>query len=210
MSIFAPGKTASNKPSDAYADDVDLARLVQSGDEHAIEDYCERYTARIHTFVAGRLADLSPEDQDDLTQTILIASIRSIKNYRGASSLLTWLLSITRNHVADAIREHTKRAAHEVVLSKMADERGSELELPDTTETNEPETAAILAESRQHVRAALGQLRADHQEILILRYVEDLSVAEVAQILGLNKRNTEYRLTEARAAFKRTLARELI
>jgi RNA polymerase sigma-70 factor, ECF subfamily len=210
MATSAQDKTDANTQSDPYADDVRLARRMQSGEELAIEDFCERFTARVHALVSARLPDIRPQDQDDLTQTILIAAIRSIKSFRGASSLLTWVLSIARNHAADAVRNHTKRRSHEIVLSQIVDEQDNELELPDTTEANEPETAAILSESRRHVRSVLGKLRSDHQEILLLRYVEDLSVAEVAQILGLNKRNAEYRLTEARAAFKRLLVKEQI
>jgi RNA polymerase sigma-70 factor (ECF subfamily) len=135
----------------------------------------------------------------------MIAAIKGIKNYRGNSSLLTWVLSIARNKAADALKDRLKRQRVEISMSEMADSAGNEWDIPDLVTENEPEAVALLNDLRGHIRTALKMLKGEYQEVLLLHYVQELPVAEVAQILGLNKRKVEYRLTEARAAFKRAL-----
>ncbi|MCL5996556.1 MAG: RNA polymerase sigma factor [Chloroflexi bacterium] len=193
--------------SGAHAADIALAQQLIQGEPAAVEAFCKDYTDRVRLYVSARLADGSSAEHDDLTQIIIIAAIKNVKNYRGNSSLLTWLLGIARNKVADAFEDHVKRRQVEISMSDMVDSDGNELDLPDHLPENEPETVALLNDLRGHIRVALNTLRAEYQEVLLLRYVEDLSVAEVAEVLGLSKRKVEYRLTEARAAFRQALVR---
>jgi RNA polymerase sigma-70 factor (ECF subfamily) len=192
--------------SGPYAADMDLAYRLTRGNAAAVDEFCANYTARVHLYVTARLADASSAEHDDLTQVIIIAALKSIKHYRARSSLMTWVLSIAHNKVADALKVHIRRRAHEVSLSEMSDTEDGDWDIPDLVPENEPETAAALNDLKGQIRKALHMLKPEHQEVLILRYIQDLQVAEVAQILGLNKRKAEYRLTEARTAFRRVLA----
>lgn len=201
-----PANTADTSATPyAYANDKALAGQLARGDSAAVEEFCESYTHRVRLYVSARLSDASSTEHDDLTQIIMFAAIKSIKNYRGNSSLLTWMLSIAHNKVADDLKSRMKRRHHEVSISDVVDSAGNELDIPDTSPQNEPETVAILNDLRGHVREALATMKTEFQEVLVLHYIEDLPVAEIAHILGLNKRKVEYRLTEARAAFRRSL-----
>jgi RNA polymerase sigma-70 factor (ECF subfamily) len=192
-------------PYAIYATDAEMATGLAHGHTAAVEAFCAMYTGRVRLYISARLPDASRAEHDDLTQIVVIAALKGIKNYRGNSSLLTWVLSIARNKVADALKVRVKRRLREVSFSDIVDDEDDEVDLPDLSPLNEPETAAVLSDLRGQIRQAIHILKPEFQEVLILRYVEDLQVAEVAHILGLNKRKAEYRLTEARAAFRSAL-----
>jgi RNA polymerase sigma-70 factor (ECF subfamily) len=187
----------------SYAEDIRISRLLAEGNSAAVELFCTTYTSRVRLYVMARMSDCDSAEHDDLTQIIIIAALKSIHTYRGKSSLLTWLLSITHNKVADAIKARIKRQKREVNFSSIMPEEDSDWDIPDSDTRHEPETAALLNALRGQVRFTIATLRPELQEVLILRYVEELAVADIAVVLGLNKRKVEYRLTEARAAFRR-------
>ena len=193
------------KISGPYAADQGLAYRLLRGNPAAIDEFCATFTPRVHLYVTARLADASSAEHDDLTQTIIIAALKSVKHYRAKSSLMTWVLSIAHNKVADALKAYVRRRTYEVSLSVVGETEDDNWDIPDLVPENEPETAAALNDLKRQIRKAISLLKPEHQEVLVLRYVQDLSVAEVAEILGLNKRKAEYRLTEARTAFKRAL-----
>jgi RNA polymerase sigma-70 factor, ECF subfamily len=191
--------------SSARANDQALAGRLAHSEAAAVDQFCADYTGRVRLYVSARLSDASPTEHDDLTQIVIIAAIKSIKHYRGSSSLLTWVMSIAHNKVADDLKVRMRRKRHEVSISDVIDAAGNEMDIPDTAPENEPEAVTLLNDLRGHVRKALGTLKPEHQEVLVLHYTQELPVAEIATILGLNKRKVEYRLTEARAAFRRAL-----
>lgn len=196
----------TSQQSHSRADDIALARLLAEGNTAAVETFCAAYTPHVRLYIMARLSDFSTDEHDDLTQVIVIAALKGIRNYRGNSSLLTWILSITHNKVADALRSHIRRRQREIPFSEVApDGDASDWSLPDTNPQHEPEAAAILSAMRGRVRATITQLKPELQEVLILRYVEELAVADIAVVLGLNKRKVEFRLTEARAEFRKRL-----
>ena len=186
----------------SYGEDINLSRQIAEGDSAAVELFCSTYTQRVRLYVMARMSDCPSEEHDDLTQIIMIAALKGVRSYRGNSSLLTWVLSITHHKVADAIKARIKRRQREVVFSEVMVDEDAEWDLPDSDSSHEPEATALLNQLRGRVRSIVTTLKPEHQEVLLLRYVEELAVADIALVLGLNKRKVEYRLTEARAAFR--------
>ncbi|HEY6674613.1 MAG TPA: RNA polymerase sigma factor, partial [Rubrobacteraceae bacterium] len=100
----------------------------------------------------------------------------NIKKFRGESAFSTWLYKITVNTCLSAYRREQSRQAREI-----GDDL-SYLPVPPSIE-DEPETAALAGERREQLLRALGRVRAEHRAALVLRHMEGLSYAEVAQIL---------------------------
>ena len=121
---------------------------------------------------------LGAEDAQDASQEVWIRVWRHIKNFRGKSAFSTWLYRITVRTCLDAL---SKKQAQE------AREFGEEAPYPPEPLGGEadPEAAALNAERRGEIQAALRNVRAEHGAALILRYIEDLSYAEIAEILGV-------------------------
>ena len=123
---------------------------------------------------------------EDLTQATFEIAMRSF--VRGQCEALepAWLQTVARSRLID----HYRRARREKAkLTLLAGRRGPEVDLPGE-----------LGSADAH--AALRALSAPHRLALMLRYLDDLSVAEVARLLGRSVRGTESLLARARAALR--------
>ncbi|WP_108666414.1 sigma-70 family RNA polymerase sigma factor [Euzebya rosea] len=156
--------------------DPEVVRLVeeaQGGSSAAFAALYDRYVDRVYAFVYRRVGDRHLAE--DLTGDVFTRALRRIDTYRytGADPI-AWLLTIARNRVHD----HYKSARFRLEQAQ-PDAGVTEIDLSSAPE-RDAERAAVVAE----VQAALTKLKPDHAEVLHLRFVEDLSVAEAAEILG--------------------------
>jgi len=175
-----------------------LARLRQ-GDPEAAAELFDRYFDRIYRFVyhqvGGRHADA-----EDVVQETFIAALRSLPTFRGESQLYTWLYRIATFKVADFYR-HRRRDT----------ERRARFSLDDWKLIHgdlSPEQLLQEEEARQQVWAALAALPDHYREALVLKYIEGLSVEEVAQVMGRSFKSVESILVRARRALANLLLQQ--
>ena len=116
----------------------------------------------------------------DLTQETFISAVRTLQRGARVDSPMPWIVTIARRRLVDHIRS------------------GSGTGRTVVRDAPPEDLSTSAAEAR--LTAALGMLSADHGLALILRYVDDLAVAEVANHLGRSLRATESILARARAA----------
>ena len=126
--------------------------------------------------VAGRV--LGAGDAQDASQEVWIRVWANIKTFRGESAFSTWLYRITMNTCLGVLRKKRIREAREL---------GEETAyLPETSGGDaDPEAAALGSERRDEIWAALRSVRAEHGAALVLRHMEGLSYAEIAEVLGV-------------------------
>jgi len=155
-------------------DDTELAAAIGAGDREAEEDLVRRFQAGIRCIVQQRL-HWGP-DCDDLTSEILQAVIASLRTgtFRGDCQLGTFIHTIAKNKITDFLRRRRPEAAelHE--------------EIPDPAPG--PDETVIRDETARSVRACLSRLKPKYRSVIYLYYYEGLSVAEIAQELGLKPR----------------------
>ncbi len=184
---------------EAESDQVLLQR-VRDGDDAALSRLIERYQAHVYRF--GMKMCRNHEDAEDVLQETLLAAARTMKGFRGASSMSTWFYSIARSF---CIKKRRK--------SKFAPEREESLEqdahrdvraLRDPGRSPEEHMAATQLE--QALESAIGTLDEKYREILVLRDVEGLTAPEVAEVTELSVAAVKTRLHRARAALRDTLA----
>jgi len=178
--------TGSEVRRDEAGEDRLVARL-RAGDGEAAREFYDRYAARLHRFVRNALGAVAATEADDVLQETLLALGEALPYFRGESSLFTFACSIAHRKVASFLRTHGRR------------ERLAAAALPGN-EPAEPGDAR-----RTDVSRTLGAIKAEHREVLVLKYVEELSVAEIAVALGLSEHAVESRLARARRAFERAL-----
>jgi RNA polymerase sigma-70 factor (ECF subfamily) len=182
--------------SDASGRDDILLAEARAGNREALEALLERYQAQVYGF--GMKMCGNPEDAKDVLQETLLTMARDIRNFRGASSLSTWLYTIARSA---CIKMHRR--------SKFAPQPASSVEIGATNETKglaDPARSADEVLAGKQVERALGQaigeLEPMYREVLMLRDVEGLTAPEVAEVLGVTIQAVKSRLHRARLSVR--------
>jgi RNA polymerase sigma-70 factor (ECF subfamily) len=179
--------------------DAELIAALRRGEEPALGALLSRHAPQIYRFGLKMCRD--PEDAKDVVQDTLLAAARGIREFRGASSLSTWLYTIARSF---CIKK--RRGAMTSAVVSLDDEPGAaqmpSAELP-------PDDAAASHELGAALEGAIASLAPMYREVLLLRDVEGLSAAEVAEVLELSVDAVKSRLHRARADVRAKLTRFL-
>ena len=166
--------------------DYRLIELCRVGDSAAIESFVQTYQQDIYRLALSILDDSN--EADDATQESLLAALRALDSFHGASSLKTWLFSITVNICRTRLQRQRRSARLMQALSGMLRAK------------NEPsvEENAIVNESGEVLWRAIHSMDEKHRIPIMLRYYHNLSVAEIASILQLPEGTVHSRLNTAR------------
>src|SRR3954451_9727367 len=181
------------------ARDQALAVRASRGDAGAFGQLVREHSGLVYR-VALRI--LGPQDAQDASQEAWIRAWRNIESFRGDSAFSTWLYRITVNTCLSARRKESRRKEREY--------SGEELPfLPDPTGGDaDPEAAALSAQQREELLAALEHVRAEHRAALVLRHMEGLSYAEIASILDVPDGTAKGWVSRGRAAMLVALSEE--
>jgi len=173
------------------ARDQALAVRASRGDAGAFGQLVREHSGLVYR-VALRI--LGPQDAQDASQEAWIRAWRNIESFRGDSAFSTWLYRITVNTCLSARRKESRRKEREY--------SGEELPfLPEPTGGDaDPEAAALSAQQREELLAALEHVRAEHRAALVLRHMEGLSYAEIASILDVPDGTAKGWVSRGRAA----------
>ena len=179
--------------------DVALARRVLAGDEAAFDEFFERYFQRLYRFALPRL-DVNEDAAEDVVQRVLIRAIDKLGSYRGDAALLTWLCTLCRREIA-SWREREGRL-REVSLFDDRPEVRAALDTLAGIDADDPEAALRRRELSGLVQLTLDHLPGRYGDALEWKYIQELSVDEIADRLGVGYKAAESLLTRARAAFR--------
>lgn len=166
-----------------HNDESTLIQAAQSGDAGALAALYRCHVDAIYRYVSYRV----PEQfvADDLTAEVFLRMVEGLPAYRlNGAPFAAWLYRIAAARVADFYRRRTRHPVAEL----------SDAE-PDRAQS--PESRLQMQQEQAELRMALAQLSDDHQSVLLLRFVERKSHAEVADLLG--KTVTAVKSTQHRA-----------
>lgn len=149
-----------------------LIARAQKSDRAAWDEIFQRHYQRVYIFVFCRIGDAAASE--DLTADVFVDAWRGIRrfSYRGVP-LISWLYKIAHNLLADFLRKRNRTKTQPLGDdgAQMADPR------------DEAESVAVW----QSVAAAFKKLTLDQQQVLITRFIEGLSLAETAAVMGKNE-----------------------
>jgi RNA polymerase sigma-70 factor (ECF subfamily) len=183
------------------ANDDTLLEQAQAGDRGALGALLERHQPRVYRFGLKMCRD--PEDAKDILQDTLLAVARNVKEFRGASSVSTWLYTIARSFCIKKRRRSKFAPAEEASLDAKAP--GEEArQIADTARG--PDESLAGREAEAALEGAIGGLEPMYREVLVLRDVEGLSAAETAEVTGISVEAVKSRLHRARVAVRERLA----
>ena len=183
--------------------DAGLLEAARRGDAKSLETLLERHQEQVYRFGMKMCRD--PEDAQDVLQDTLLAMARSVRDFRGASSLSTWLYSIARSFCIKKRRR--SKFAPESERSIDTDAASEASGLPDPGRS--PDEALAGKEIREALEEAIGALEPMYREVLLLRDVEGLSAPEVAEVLGIGVPAVKSRLHRARLSVREAVAPRL-
>jgi len=185
--------------TEAAPSDEDLLAQARAGSRQSLETLLERHQAQVYRFAMKMCRD--PEDAKDVLQETLLTMARGVRDFRGASSLSTWLYTVARSFCIKKRRR-----------SKFAPAEPRSLETGAAAETqalaDSAEGADELLAGKEVERAleqAIGALEPMYREVLLLRDVEGLTAPEVAEVLGVTTQAVKSRLHRARLSVRERL-----
>src|SRR5215207_2370695 len=178
---------------DGVISDHKLVAQLRRGDDRAFELLYERYHRRIHAYAFGMVKD--HQRAEDVTQEVFVSALRRMRATERPIAFKPWIYEIARNACIDAHRRG--RRGEEVSFD--ADERLSSAEHARLVAA-EPEPPAAVAAKQEldHVVGAFGGLSEAHHQILVLRELEGMSYAAIAERMGMSRSGVESTLFRAR------------
>ena len=182
-------------------EDQALITALQAGREDAYETLIQRFQHPIYNLVFRLLND--PSDTSDVVQEVFLKIFRNVRNFRGGSSLKTWVYRIAVNEAYNHRRWFCRHHRHEVGLAGDENIRSYEDTLPDTARS--PFDLTLDRETRALVEAALSGLNPNFRAAVVLRDIEDLSYEEIAVVLDISLGTVKSRILRGREALRRIL-----
>jgi RNA polymerase sigma-70 factor, ECF subfamily len=185
--------------TEASPSDERLLAEARAGNREALENLLERHQAQVYRFGMKMCRD--PEDAKDVLQDTLLAMARSVRDFRGASSIATWLYTIARSFCIKKRRKSKFAPEEERSIETMTKETKK---LADPAEG--PDDALAAKQVEDALECAIGELEPMYREVLLLRDVEGLTAPEVAEVLGVTTQAVKSRLHRARVAVRDRVA----
>ncbi len=174
-----------------YENEEDLAAALAARDHAAWQQLFDEHHQRIFHFALIRTGDRS--DADDLASTVFTEAVKGIDSftYRGLP-VSAWLFRIARNEIADHMKRRASRPAH-----SLTDER--------VAQTLSARDAIAPGDDMRDVSHALGQLKDEYRDVILLRFVHGLNVAETAAVMDKSEGAVKVTQTRALQSLRRVI-----
>ena len=191
-----PPAVRTSNAGDAGPDDAVLVAACQKGDEKAFGELVRRYQRAVHRLAWSLTRNAS--DADDLAQETFFRAWGAIGRFELGQPLYPWLARIVTNQAFSLFRHRKRRP--ETSIEPLV-EAGQQWGMED-----DPAEHTADAERDTQLRACFGELQPEHQAVLALRAVQDLSYEEIASALSIPIGTVMSRLSRARGELKKRLA----
>jgi len=177
-------------------EEVSLIRRAQQGDQVALTQLYEANFDRIYRYIAIKIGDRT--EAEDMTQQVFLHAIKSLSGYREKGMpFSSWLYRIAHNQVVDYFRKQSKRAT--VPLDES---------LPIPAGDGDPKILVEQKITMEEVVVATKTLTAAQQEVISLRFASELSITEVAGVMGKSEGAVKALQHSAIVALRKALATE--
>ncbi len=203
---MTPVPQASALPAASRDDDAALVRRIVGGDVAAFEQLMRLHNRRLYRLARATLRD--DAEAEDALQEAYLAAHRALGAFRGESALATWLSRLVTNECLDRLRKQARR--HNIFpIGSLDAEIEPETAMDDSRQAESPDRALVRAQMRALLERKLDALPATFRSVFVLRVVEELSVEETAQSLGIPEATVRSRHFRARGLMREALAQEM-
>ncbi len=176
-------------------DEENLVRRAQQRDTEAFSRLYEVYFDKIYRYIALRIRNET--EAEDMTQQVFMKMLQSISSYQSRGiPFSSWLYRIAHNQVVDFLRQQNKKSTVDI----------EGLPLPDTGD--DPQHIMEQEVDIKMLKGAIQKLTASQQEVISLRFANELSIAECAQIMGKSEGAIKALQHSAVLALRRAMVEE--
>lgn len=186
--------------------DADLARAVAAHDHGAFRTLMRRYNSLLYRTARGILRD--DAEAEEALQDAYLAAYRAMDTFRGDAKLSTWLTRIVANEALGRLRKR-RRASPVVSLDGTQPTDLVENLVTSTSIHDGPDAALLRTETRRIIEAKIDALPDVFRTVFVLRVLQELSVEETAETLGIPVATVRTRHFRAKAMLREALAREI-
>ena len=172
-------------------------------EEAAVREIIKQYNRRLYRIARSIVRDDS--EAEDVLQEAYLRAFSALATFRGDSSLATWLTRIVFNEAVQRLRRRTELPASTVDPPRTLQAQVIPFPLSGN-EPADPERAMAQRELCQLLERAIDELPDEFRTVLMARVIEDMSIEETAELLGLRQETVKSRLHRARRLLKTALA----
>lgn len=183
--------------------ETELIRRAALKEESAVRAIIQQHNRRLYRIARSIVRDDS--EAEDVLQEAYLRAFSTLAGFRGESSLATWLTRIVLNEALQRLRRKTEIPAPPIELPAAAQSQVIPFPLSGSQPTD-PERAMAQRQLCQLLEQAIDGLPDDFRTVLMARVIEDMSIEETADLLGLLPETVKTRLHRARRLLKTALA----
>jgi RNA polymerase sigma factor (sigma-70 family) len=186
----------------ASDDEASLTRRIAAGDRSQFEQLMRLHNRRLYRIARATLGNHA--EAQDAMQEAYLAAYRSIGQFRGDAAIATWLSRLVLNECLGRLRRSARRQNVIPLVSS-----NSEINTVADGDSELPDRILGRAEMRALLERKLDDLPQSFRVVFILRSVEELSVEEIAQCLGIREATVRSRHFRAKSLLRESLAQEI-
>ncbi|WP_316195475.1 RNA polymerase sigma factor [Bradyrhizobium sp. SZCCHNRI3052] len=195
--------TTATTVSAATSGEDDLIRRAKARDEAAIRSILQANNRRLFRIARGILRNDS--EAEDVVQETYVRALTHLDAFRGQSSLSTWLVRIAMNEAMGRLRG--RRPALQLDAERENKPRAEVIQFPATS--SDPEKSVAQRQIQAVVERAIDDLSEPFRLVFIARVIEEMSIDETADLLGLKPETVKTRLHRARGMLRENVEKEI-
>lgn len=193
--------TSTYYTNTSKSNDAELLARLKAGEQRAYTDLVERYSGTVYN-LALRMMN-NPQEAEEVLQETFISAFKALDRFEGRSQLGTWLYRIAYN--AALMRLRKRQLPTSSIDEPVTNDDGEEMPRQLIDWAALPADVALSNELRGVLDEAVAKLPDTLRVVFVLRDIEGLSTAEVADSLGLTETNVKVRLHRARLVLREQL-----
>lgn len=192
-------------------DDAELVNRYRQGDSDALERLILKYQNRIYNVILKICAD--PDDAAELTQETFVKVIENIHKFEGRSKFYTWAFRVAVNHTLNYCQRNARLTISSLDAEKSqynSQEKQVLREFLSDDSSPDPEIVAQNKELCEMAVKAMMKLDDPQRAVVVLRDIEGMNYAQIADVLNIELGTVRSRLSRARGRLRKILEASLL
>lgn len=181
-----------------------LAKLAQTGDTQAFAEIVELYKDKIFHLAYRMLSNR--HEAEDVVQDTFLRVYRNLSRYDVNQKFSTWIYRIATNLCIDRLR---KRKPNYSLDAEMNDQEGVDGYSMISSDDRTPESYFLVSETQRLIHEAIETLPAKYKSVMVLRYLQDMSLQEISDVLDMPVTTIKTRVHRGREFLRKKLEHKI-